>query len=92
MQNNSCKNVPLFKLDFQNVRLYKSQIQLSKEINTFFISISVFFHGHWRLTGQQGKEWDHLLFYSTTSNRSQTFRHLVVLYFITSTRSQTFTH
>ena len=24
-----------------------------------FFSISVFFHGHWRLTGQQGKGWDH---------------------------------
>ena len=36
----------------------------------------VFFHGHWRLTGQQGKRGDHLLFHSTTSTRSRTFRHL----------------
>ena len=42
----------------------------------FFFSIRVFFHGHWRLTGQQGKGGDHLLFHSTTSTRSQTFRHL----------------
>ena len=41
-----------------------------------FFSIRVFFHGHWRLTGQQGKGGDHLLFRSTTSTRSQTFRHL----------------
>ena len=42
----------------------------------FFFSIRVFFHGHWQLTGQQGKGGDHLLFHSTTSIPSQTFRHL----------------
>ena len=42
----------------------------------FFFSIRVFFHGHWRLTGQQGKGGDHILFHSTISTRSQTFRHL----------------
>ena len=42
----------------------------------FFFSISVFFHGHWQLTGQQGKAVDHLLFHSTTSTRSRRFRHL----------------
>ena len=41
-----------------------------------FFSIRVFFHGHWRLTGQQGKGGDLLLFHSTTSTRSRTFRHL----------------
>ena len=41
-----------------------------------FFSISVFFHGHWQLTRQQGKGGDHLLFHSTTSTRSRTFRHL----------------
>ena len=45
-------------------------------IKFFFYSIRVFFHGHWRLTGQQGKGEDLLLFHSTTSTRSQTFRHL----------------
>ena len=42
----------------------------------FFFTIRVFFHGHWQLTGQQGKGGDHLLFHSTTSTRSLTFRHL----------------
>ena len=41
-----------------------------------FFSIRIFFHGHWQLTGQQGKGGDHLLFHSTTSTRSRTFRHL----------------
>ena len=41
---------------------------------SFFIRY--FFHRHWRFTGQQGKGEDHLLFYSTTSTRSRTFRHL----------------
>ena len=31
-----------------------------------FFSMRVFFHGHLRLTGQQGKGGDHLLFHSTT--------------------------
>ena len=38
-----------------------------------FFSIRVFFHGHWRLTGQQGKGGDHLLSHSTNSTRSRTF-------------------
>ena len=42
----------------------------------FLFSIRVFFHGHWRLAGQQGKGGDLLLFHSTTSTRSRTFRHL----------------
>ena len=42
-----------------------------------FFSIRIFFHGHWRLPGQQGKGRDHLLFHSTTSTRPRTFRHLV---------------
>ena len=41
-----------------------------------FCTIRVFFHGHWQLTGQQGKKGDHLLFHSITSTRSRTFRHL----------------
>ena len=44
-----------------------------------YFSIRVFFHGHWRLTIQQGKRVDHLLFHSTTSIRSRTFRHLLRL-------------
>ena len=41
-----------------------------------FFSIRVFFRGYWQLTGQQGKGVDLLLFHSTTSTRSRTFRHL----------------
>ena len=43
--------------------------------NMYFFSIRVFFHEHWQLTGQQGKGQDHILFHSTTSTRSRTFRH-----------------
>ena len=42
----------------------------------FSFSIRIFFHRHWRLTGQQEKGEDHLLFHSTTSTHSRTFRHL----------------
>ena len=42
----------------------------------FFFSFRVFLHGHWRLTGQQGKGGDHFLFHSTTSTRWRTFRDL----------------
>ena len=42
----------------------------------YIFSIRVFFHGHWQLTGQQGKGGDHLLFHSTISTRSRTFKHL----------------
>ena len=49
----------------------------------FFFSIRVFFHRHWRLTGQQGKGGDHFLFHSTTSTRSRTFRHLFVTLHVT---------
>ena len=41
-----------------------------------YFSIRVFFHGHGRLTWQQGKGGDHFLFHPTTSTRSRTFRHL----------------
>ena len=45
-------------------------------INKDFFSIRVFFHRHWRFTGQQGKGWVHLLFHSTTSTILRTLRHL----------------
>ena len=41
----------------------------------FFFSIRDLFHEHWQLTWQQ-KGRDHLLFHSTTSTCSRTFRHL----------------
>ena len=45
------------------------------DLYTFF-SASVFFHRHWQFTGQQGKGGGHVLFFSVTSTRSRTFRHL----------------
>ena len=47
-----------------------------------FFSIRVFFHGHWWLTGQQGKGGKHLLFHSTTSTHSQTFRRLFATFHV----------
>ena len=47
-----------------------------KPIAFFFFPIRVFFHWHWRLTGQQGKGGDHFLFHSTTSTRSRTLKEL----------------
>ena len=82
-----------FSAKFSKYSTFQKSAQLSKGINSFFISIRAFFHGHWRLTGRQGKGKDHLLFHSTISIRSQRFRHLFVLFHsTTSTRSQTFRH
>ena len=49
-------------------------LKIGKKLKNF--SIRVFFHRHWPFTGQQGKERNHLLFYSTTSTRSWALRHL----------------
>ena len=57
-------------------RLKVSALLKARESHFFFFSIRVFFHRHWRLTGQQGKGGVHVLFHSTTSTRSRTFRHL----------------
>ena len=48
--------------------------KMKKFLKFFFIR--VFFHRHWRFTGQQGKGGHHLLFHSITSTRSRTLRHL----------------
>ena len=68
---------PLWKHVFSNTiffvfisSLYKAR---TKSQITLF-SISVFFHRHWRFTGQQEQGGDHLLFHSTTFTRSKTFR------------------
>ena len=45
-------------------------------LKSSFFSIKIFFHGHWRITGQQGKGGNHLLFHSVTSTRSQKSRYL----------------
>ena len=41
-----------------------------------FVSIRVFLHRHWWLTALQGKGGDYLLFHSSASIHSRTFRHL----------------
>ena len=49
---------------------------------SFFFSIRVFFHRHWRFTGQEGKRGDHLLFHSATFTRSRIFRHLFATFYV----------
>ena len=44
-----------------------------------FFSVRVFFHRHWRLTGQQRKGGGHLSFHSTTSTLLQTLRFFLQL-------------
>ena len=56
------------------------QIELFSSSIVIFFSNRVFFHGHWRLAGQQGKWGDHLLFHSNTSTRSRTLRHFATLH------------
>ena len=64
-----------------NIKKHK-ELKSSKSSNLsitgkkFFFLSGFFFHGHWKLTGQQGKGENHLLFHSTTSTWSRTFRHL----------------
>ena len=41
---------------------------IKKNIIDSVIFIRVFFHRHWRFTGQQGKRGGHLLFHSTTAH------------------------
>ena len=55
---------------------YHRHLHQKKVLSLHFFFCQGFFHGHWQLTGQRGKGGDHLLFYSTTSTRSRTFRHL----------------
>ena len=54
----------------------KTELIIRKKGTYHFFCIRAFFDGHWQLTGQQDKGRDHLLFHSTASTRSQTFRHL----------------
>ena len=53
-----------------------NEIKCYKRYMEMFFSIRVFFHRHWRFTGQQGKRGHHALFFSVTSTRSWAFRHL----------------
>ena len=43
---------------------------------SFFLFYQVFFHSHWRFTGQQGKAGDHFLFHSITPTHWRALRHL----------------
>ena len=45
-------------------------------IYIYIFSVRAFFQIHWRFIGQQGKGGDHLLFHSTNSAHSRTFRYL----------------
>ena len=57
---------------------HRATIHSSSQIITAnpFFSYQGFLHRYWRLTGQQGKGGDHLLFHSTASTHSRTLRHL----------------
>ena len=52
-------------------------IWLYRIFRVFFYQI--FFHRHWRFTGQQWKGGDHLLFHTANSTRSRTLRHLFAI-------------
>ena len=54
----------------------RTPVLLLFSLGFYVFSIRVFFHRHWRFTGQQVKGGYHLLFHSTTSTRSQTLRNL----------------
>ena len=56
-------------------QLISLKITLSLLLN-WLIIYHDFLSQHWRITGQHGKGGDHLLFRSTTSTRSWTFKHL----------------
>ena len=58
------------------VNYHKTSLLSQFFVLSIFFSIRIFFHGHRRLTGQQEKGADHLLFHLTTSTRWRTFRHL----------------
>ena len=42
-----------------------------------------FLHRYWRITGQQGKWGDHLLFHSTISTCSQALKHIFATLYVT---------
>ena len=54
----------------------KIVLRILEILKDMFFSVRAFFHGHWRLTGQQRKGGHHLLFHSTASSCSRTFRYL----------------
>ena len=58
-----------------NFNKNETETKMENPIHSFFY-YQGFLQRHWRFTGQRGRRGDHLLFHSTTSTRSQTFRHL----------------
>ena len=75
------------------IRWVQTNVDQCRQIKNFFFdswksdtwslfSIRIFFHRHWRFTGQLGKRGNHLLFHPTTSTRSQTLRHLFATLFV----------
>ena len=70
----------MFWMDFEKFLIsgiaFSFVVNIVKLITVVFFSIRVFFHRHWRFTGQQEKRGDHLSFHSTTSTRPRTLRHL----------------
>ena len=81
------KKIPASEIiSFWNYRLQKAGLLKSVKIplseHFFFFSIRVLFHRDWRLTGLEGKGGDHLLFHSTTSTSSRTFRHLFATLYV----------
>ena len=68
----SCRHLLQKYLDNIIFLLYR----LVKLVSIVFFFYQGFPHRHWRFTGQQGKGGNHHLFYSTTSTRSRTLRHL----------------
>ena len=54
----------------------KYWLPIKIKISMIIFSIRAFFHGNWRLPGQQEKEGKHILFPSITLTRLQTFRHI----------------
>ena len=53
---------------FSTPKLMNSSTFQTEKPPYYFFSIRVFFHRHWRFTGQQGKRGGHLLFHSTTAH------------------------
>ena len=89
LRSDGCKNIHLICSIYAVVTFKVHHCQSDKlscyffcyfilgEAAVIFFSIRVFFHRHWRFTGQQKKWGNYLLFLSTTSALSQTFRHLL---------------
>ena len=51
----------LLLTEYFQTNVTQAALHISPVNWVFFFSIRVFFHGHWQLTGQQGKGGDHLI-------------------------------